>query len=132
MTDQALSGGQPKNLSEAERRALALRHRGEVADEPTEAVEPRRMAQMMSVRLDPAVVVALRSIANVRAVSVSDLLREGAERVIKASQGQRPSVHVTYSSATRPWSALSGSYDVDVQVAVYGSESSGSVSEAAS
>lgn len=51
-------------------------------DDPIEGaigpVEPRRMSQVLSVRLDPDVAAALRDIANERGTTVSELLRQGA------------------------------------------------------
>jgi len=41
-------------------------------------LEPRRLDQMISARLDPTVVAALRELARQRHVSLSDILREAA------------------------------------------------------
>lgn len=43
------------------------------------SVEPKALPQVVSVRLDPAVAADLRDIANERGVTVSDLLRRGAQ-----------------------------------------------------
>lgn len=40
--------------------------------------EPRRLDQMISARLDPTLVAALRQLAQTRGVSLSDVLREAA------------------------------------------------------
>jgi hypothetical protein len=45
--------------------------------------KPRRMAQMVSVRLDGELVGKLRLVARERNVTLSDLVREGAELVIE-------------------------------------------------
>lgn len=72
--------------SEKARREQAQRHRGQVIPGSGKALEPRRVPQMVSVRLDPAVLGALRNLASGRGTSVSDLLREGAEMVLTAAQ----------------------------------------------
>jgi hypothetical protein len=112
MSEQA-----PESMTEQERRALAYQHRGEVADDPGEAVEPRRMPQMVSLRLDGEILGSLRDIANERGVSLSDLLREGADYVIAAWEGSRRSAHIRYVSSVWPGRSFSGSYDVRVQIA---------------
>ena len=77
-------------MSERERRELANEHRDELAEEAASPVEPRRLGQMVSLRLDPDVVSALRRVASVRGVTLSDLLREGAAMVVAANeQGMR-------------------------------------------
>ncbi len=45
--------------------------------------KPRRMAQMVSVRLDGELVGKLRIVARERNVTLSDLLREGAELIVE-------------------------------------------------
>jgi hypothetical protein len=45
--------------------------------------KPRRMAQMVSVRLDGELIGGLRLIARERNVTLSDLLREGAELILE-------------------------------------------------
>jgi len=86
-----------ESMSERERRDLADAHRDDavVADSAT-AVEPRRLGQMASVRLDPDVLVSLRKIANDRGVTVSDLLREGAGLVLASSEQAMQVVHFTF------------------------------------
>jgi len=71
--------------SERARREEALAHRGEVVAESGEPVEPRRIPQMVSLRLDPETLAALRQLASQRKVTVSELLREGAEQVLASS-----------------------------------------------
>lgn len=83
------------NLSERERRELANAHRGEVADAPSEAVEPKQLDQMVSLRLDTGVITTLREIANQRGTTMSELLREGASMVIIASQQRSPITDVS-------------------------------------
>ncbi len=45
--------------------------------------KPRRMAQMVSVRLNGELIGELRLVARERNVTLSDLLREGAELIVK-------------------------------------------------
>jgi hypothetical protein len=56
-----------------------------VVAESGEPVEPRRIPQMVSLRLDPETLAALRQLASQRKVTVSELLREGAEQVLASS-----------------------------------------------
>jgi predicted DNA-binding protein len=77
------------DMSEKERRETAYAHRGSVIEDSAEPVEPRRLDQMVSVRLQPDLLVALRRLAEERKVTVSELLREAAEHLLDA-QGQHP------------------------------------------
>jgi hypothetical protein len=45
-------------------------------------LEPRSRPQMMSVRFDPALVRALRQIARETGLTVSELIRQGAEEIV--------------------------------------------------
>jgi hypothetical protein len=69
-------------LSEQERRELAQAHRDDIEIESATPVAPRRLGQMVSLRLDPDVAIALRDLASERRMSLSDLLREAAARVL--------------------------------------------------
>lgn len=73
-------------MSEEAMRELANQHRGEVVAGSGTPVEGRRLGQMVSLRLEPDVVADLRDIANERGQTISDLLREGAARVIAADR----------------------------------------------
>jgi Ribbon-helix-helix protein, copG family len=64
--------------NERERRDLAQQHAGEVVEGSGTVVAPRRLDQMISLRLEPELASALRELANRRDVTVSELLREGA------------------------------------------------------
>ena len=75
-----------RRRSEHERRELAQQHAGEVVEGSGKAVAPRRLDQMVSLRLEPELAVALRELANRRGVSVSELLREGALRLLEADR----------------------------------------------
>ncbi|MCP4304588.1 MAG: ribbon-helix-helix protein, CopG family [bacterium] len=67
-----------RRRDEHRRRALAEEHRGDVAEDSGAPVEPRRLDQMISVRLDPEIVRELRSIARSRNTTLSGVLREAA------------------------------------------------------
>ncbi len=88
-----MAGG---NLSEQERRELANAHRGELADDGGEPIEPRTFDQVVSIRLEATTVIALRELANQRGASLSDLLREGASIVLLAAQQVRPITDLSY------------------------------------
>jgi hypothetical protein len=75
-----------RSRSESERRELAQQHAGEVVEDSGKAVAPKRLDQMISLRLEPELAAALRELANRRGVSVSELLREGAIRLLKAER----------------------------------------------
>ena len=67
-----------KAKDERRRRALAREHRGEVVEDSGAPVEPRRLDQMVSIRLDPEIVRELRVIARSRNTTLSAVLREAA------------------------------------------------------
>jgi len=63
--------------------------------------KPRRMAQMVSVRLDGELVSRLRVVAKERNVTLSDLLREGAERIVQETYtAAQPRLNYTISGAS--------------------------------
>lgn len=72
--------------SERERREQAQQHAGEVVEGSGRAVAPRRLDQMISLRLEPELAAALRALANRRGVSVSELLRESAIYLLEADR----------------------------------------------
>lgn len=91
--------GEMRN-SEVARRERAQAHAGEVISGSGKRGKPRRMAQMVSARLDGELVGRLRSIAAQRGVTVSDLLREGAELVVQNTYAAaQPRVRFTISGA---------------------------------
>jgi Arc/MetJ-type ribon-helix-helix transcriptional regulator len=51
-------------------------------------LESRRLDQMISVRLDPTLVAALRELASQRQVSLSDILREAALLLLRHENAQ--------------------------------------------
>ena len=85
---------------EAARREKAQAHAGKVVPGSGKRGKPRRMAQMVSVRLDGELISRLRTIAHQRGVTVSDLLREGAEQVVQDTYAAaRPRISYTVSGA---------------------------------
>jgi hypothetical protein len=91
---------QEKRDSEAARRERAQTNAGQVVPGSGKRGKPRRMAQMVSVRLDGELVSRLRTIAYQRGVTVSDLLREGAEQVVQDTYAAaKPRVSYTVSGA---------------------------------
>jgi hypothetical protein len=72
--------------NERERREAAQKHRGEVVAGSGRALASRRIDQMVSVRLDPALLADLRVIAEQREVTLSELLREGAGLIVEHSR----------------------------------------------
>lgn len=96
-----------RDMSEIQRRELANAHRGEVVPDSGTPVEARRLGQIISLRLEPDTIVALRDIANRRGVTVSELLREGVGMVLATDQ-QAGTVKVSFrisvsSPQTRTW-----------------------------
>jgi ribbon-helix-helix CopG family protein len=75
-----------RERSEQELRELAQQHAGEVVEGSGTAVAPRRLDQMISLRLEPELAAALRQLANRRGVTVSELLRVGALRLLEADR----------------------------------------------
>jgi predicted transcriptional regulator len=62
--------------------------------------KPRRMAQMVSVRLDGELIGKLRIVARKRNVTLSDLLREGAVLIVKDEYARaQPQTNFTISGA---------------------------------
>jgi predicted DNA-binding ribbon-helix-helix protein len=72
--------------SEQQRRELAQEHAGEVVEGSGRVAAPRRLGQMVSVRLEPALAESLRELATRRGISVSEALREAAIRLLEADQ----------------------------------------------
>ncbi len=63
---------------------------------------PRRMDQMVSVRLDGNLIARLKSVARRRGLTLSDLLREGAELIVQdAYKSARPRMSSYTSSGAR-------------------------------
>jgi hypothetical protein len=79
-------------------REKARAHAGEVVEGAGSRGTPRRMTHMVSTRLNGSLIRRLRAIAQERNVTVSDLLREGAEGVVKESYtAAQPRISYTIS-----------------------------------
>lgn len=99
--------------SEIARRERAQTHAGEVIAGSGRRGKARRMAQMVSVRLDGEVVSRLRNVAEQRGVSVSDLLREGAQLILDdayASAQPRASFKISGAQEALPTAADDRAY----------------------
>ncbi|MDQ6947199.1 MAG: ribbon-helix-helix domain-containing protein [Actinomycetota bacterium] len=80
--------------SEIERRDAAQRNRGRVVEGSGEAVEGRRLDQMLSVRLNPDLVSDLRRVAEQSGATLSDLLREAAVQFLSNLKTVPVSIHI--------------------------------------
>jgi hypothetical protein len=72
--------------TERERRQRAQQHAGEVVEGSGRAAVPRRLDQMISLRLEPELAAALRELADRRRVTVSEVLREGAIHLLETER----------------------------------------------
>jgi hypothetical protein len=82
---------QEHNEEEIRQQAKAEVGAGKVVPGSGRRGKPRRMAQMVSVRLDGKLIGKLRMVAKERNVTLSDLLREDAELIVEdAYAGARP------------------------------------------
>jgi hypothetical protein len=88
--------------SEQERRELAQEHAGEVIEGSGRRVAPRRLGQMVSVRLEPGLVEALRELAGRRGVSLSEALREAAIRLLEADEAASKTVSSSWQVVSVP------------------------------
>ncbi len=94
---------------EIARREKAQAHAGEVIPGSGRRGSPRRMAQMVSVRLDGALVSSLRAIAEQRGLTLSDLLREGAELIVQGAYASaQPKMSFTISGAQEALPTVAG------------------------
>lgn len=91
-----------RDRSESERRAIANQHRGEVVPDSGEPMQGRSLHHVVSVRLQPQLIAALRELADERGVSVSDLIREGAHWVTQVARGPSPRFHVRHITTQLP------------------------------
>lgn len=76
-------------------REEAQAHAGEVVEGAGSRGTPRRMPQMVSVRLNGSLIRSLRTLARQRGVTVSDLLREGAELVLEGQHTEETRTYIT-------------------------------------
>lgn len=104
-----MSEGQRDN--EIARREKAQAHAGEViAGSGTRGAPAKlRMAQMVSVRLDGELVSRLKTVAKQRNVTLSELLREGADLIVEdAYASARPRTSFTISGAKEALPTMAG------------------------
>ncbi len=93
--------------SEIARREEAQAHAGEIVAGSGERGKPRRMARMVSVRLDGELIRRLQSVAQQRNTTLSDLLREGAELIVQDTYADAVTLKVTKSEGVG-WSIQRG------------------------
>lgn len=99
--------------SEIARREEAQAHAGDIIAGSGRRGKPRRMAQMVSVRLDGELVANLRVIARERNTTISDLLREGAALIVQGAYADVIKLNVDYGGVASPnltqgWSGMQG------------------------
>ncbi len=95
---------------EATRREEAQAHAGEIVEGSGKRGKPRRMPRMVSARLEAGLVAELRAVALQRKTTVSDLLREGAERIVRDAYEDAVTVKVTRTVGTG-WTVRRGEQD---------------------
>jgi hypothetical protein len=76
-------------------REEAQANAGEVVEGAGSRGTPRRMPQMISVRLSGGLIRRLRALARERGVTVSELLREGAELVLEDQHAGESRAYIT-------------------------------------
>jgi hypothetical protein len=88
--------------SEKARREMALANRaGDVVVEGSgRAVDPRRLDQMVSLRLNPDLVAELRSLAEQSGRTVSELVREAVGQYVTAARASQVSFVITRVDST--------------------------------
>ncbi len=86
-----------ENWQDEELRAReeARAHAGEVVEGAGSLGTRRRMSHMVSVRLEGSLIRRLRNIARERGVTLSDLLREGAELVLEGHRPEETGAYIT-------------------------------------
>lgn len=81
--------------------------------------EPRRLDQMISARLDPMLVAALRRYAEAHGMSVSDVLREASLLLLEREEAQNVrTFSIRITNETRPGGIRQKYYRKDIPVAV--------------
>lgn len=80
--------------------------------------EARRLDQMISVRLDPTLVAALRELAAKRGVSLSDILREAALLLLQREEAQNVITFRVSVTNERPAGIARESFDKEIKPAV--------------
>ena len=80
--------------------------------------ETRRLDQMISARLDPVLVAALKELATTRGVSMSDLLREAALLLIQREEAHNVIIFHVDVINERPAGIVRESFDQEISAAV--------------
>lgn len=80
--------------------------------------EPRRLDQMVSARLDPTLVAALRRLAETRGVSLSDVLREAAVLLLAREEAANVITFRVDVTNERSGRVVSESFSQEIEVAV--------------
>jgi Ribbon-helix-helix protein, copG family len=81
--------------------------------------EQRRLDQMVSARLDPMLVAAVKEYAKRHGVSVSDVFREAATQLLQREQARNVvTFRVDVTNETRPDGISRKSYQTDIPMAV--------------
>lgn len=84
-----------KRDDEVALRAQARAARGTVVAGSGTAIEPRKLDQMVSLRLDPEILAGVRELANQAGTSVSEVLRRAATELVAAADRRRVVVSIT-------------------------------------
>lgn len=108
--------------NEQERRAQAEQNKGRVVAGSGEPLEGRKLDQMVSLRLDPEVLTALRALASKQRRSVSDLLRQAAIRLILESQTKTMSFEILeiVTGLTTERATIQGAAAQQIQAYLFG------------
>jgi hypothetical protein len=97
---------------------MSVEHPEGLVEDAGRRGEARRLDQMISVRLDPLLVAALRKLADARGISLSDVLRDAAVQMLAREEAHNVrTFRVEVTNETRP-EAKHQSYRQDVPVAV--------------
>ncbi len=80
--------------------------------------EPRRLDQMISARLDPTLVAALKGLAERRGVSLSDVLREAAVLLLAREAAANVITFRVDVTSERPGGIVRESFSQDIELAV--------------
>lgn len=80
-----MSEGMTAKEREIEMRREAEEHRGQPIEGSGVAIEGRRLGEMVSLRLEADLAVALRELAQNRGVSMSELIRQAAASLVSGS-----------------------------------------------
>src|SRR5829696_519822 len=102
-----------QRASEIARREEAQAHAGEIVAGSGQRGSPRRIARMVSVRLDGELVRELQNVAQQRNTTVSDLLREGAEYIVRDAYSDAVTLKVTKSEGAG-WTIQKGQRKANV------------------